>query len=130
MTASWFRQTFLVADQALDTIFGETITVTPMVKPSNGRPGPDPNRAVTTVQGIFDEPSIQDFPAARGHAAASSHEFGTTKPQVEFTTDDVPYRIVIGDRITRENGDRFEVADPGEDGFGRTVLKLTDKLKA
>ena len=127
MTASWFRQAFLFADQALDTVYAEPITITPMAKPANGRPVPDPTRQPVTLQGIFDEPSVQDFPSSRGHAAASSHEFGTTKPQVEFNVADVPYRIVIGDRITRENGDTFAVADPGDDSFGRTVLKLTTK---
>ena len=131
---SWFRQAFLVADQAIDGIYAETVTIIPMVKldpggtPNvNGRPSPDPTRQQATVQAIFDEPSTQDYPMARGHAASNSHEVGTSKPLLEFTTSAVPYTVQIGDVIVRASGVKFQVSDPGDDSFGRTVLKLTAK---
>ncbi|WP_158810227.1 hypothetical protein [Beijerinckia sp. L45] len=126
-----FFDTAIAASGAVhDIVLGETFSIEPKTK----KPGDpdarfiaDPARPAQTFVGVWTDPQADISPTNRtGHPAGEGAKFDGTKPTVDFQTDALPYPPLIGDVITRtKTSDRFTVADPGDDSFGRSTVALT-----
>lgn len=111
------------------TVFGETIMVTPMMKPDrNGRSVPDTDRAEVTCVGIWDETPTDVFPHARDYKDASSHQISAGTIVVTIEKAVLPYEPKQGDVVTRlSSGERGVVANASDEGVSDWTLTLSAK---
>ncbi len=131
-----FFETAIAASGAIqDIVYGESFMIVPRTVAAgpNGKPDPnargiaDPNRAAQTFTGVWTDPHATVQPINRtGHPAGEGGRFGDDKPSIDFETAALPYSIKIGDVVTRmKTGERYAVADPGDDGFTRSTVALS-----
>jgi hypothetical protein len=127
--ASLFQDSFAVASEGIDEVFGECWSYQPMAKASpNGRPAPDSSRAVVdsfvavylgpyarASSGIIRRQGLG--PERPGHAS--------DRPVCDVTLCRLPYPPRACDRVTRlQTGDLYEIVEPRPNGVGRSALDL------
>ena len=132
-----FFETAIAASGAIhDGLYGEIFKIEPRaVAPGpNGKPDPnarkiaDPARpARDDLVAVWTDPHATAQPTNRtGHPVGEGGRFGDDKPTIDFETAALPYTVAIGDLVTRmKTGDRYAVADPGDDGFTRSTVALS-----
>ena len=131
-----FFETAITASGAIqDVVYGESFAIVPRAVAAglNGRLDPnargiaDPGRPAQTFTGVWTDPHAVVQPTNRtGHPAGESGRFGDDKPTIDFETSALPYIVKIGDVVTRiKTGERYSIADPGDDGFTRSTIALS-----
>lgn len=113
---------------AVDRQSGELFTMQPMTAADVNarRLAADNSRPAQDFTGVWVEPHVEMMRRPRTRPEGARHEISAGRPQVKFTATALPYAPALRDRITRQQtGERFEVAEIGGDGYGRTILSLT-----
>ena len=127
--ASLFEDSFAVASEGIDQVFGECWKYLPMAKPSpNARAAPDSSRIIVdsfiavylgpyarASSGIVQRQGLK--PERPGHAS--------DRPVCDVTLCRLPYPPQSGDRVVRlKTGDLYEIVEPRPNGIGRSALDL------
>ena len=114
---------------ATDRQSGESVLIEPRVPTggdANARPSPDGSRSPITVVGIWVEPQVEYARRPHERVESRSHDQAASRPTVKIQEVLLPYPLAQGDRITRlKTSQRYQIATPGIDGFGRVVATLT-----
>jgi hypothetical protein len=129
MTASAFDMLEGAALATLDQVFAEAVTFHPQAAPPNGRPGPDPARAVQTVSlsvSRFRPPrsASLDIPGTDNAPLASRF---AVEARAYVPVGVLAYAPAQGDILaTIDNGvsRRWRVASVEPDGPARSILHL------
>lgn len=128
--SSLFEETFAVASEGIDDVFGEWWTYQPFAVAGgdvNGRPSPDPDRCEMTIFAIYQGPYARAFsnetrrqglkPEKPGHAS--------DRPVCDLALCRLPYAPRNGDQVVRlKTRDVFKVAEVRANGIGRAALDL------
>jgi hypothetical protein len=127
--ASLFEETFDVASEGIDDVFGEAWQYVPMATPDvNGRAIADTSRAgVDCFIAVYQGPFARAFsnetrrqglkPEHPGHAS--------NRPVCDLTLCRLPYLPKNGDQVVRlKTGDVFKIAEVRPNGVGRAALDL------
>ncbi len=132
---SFFEAAIAASGAIHDGLYGETFTIEPraLALTPNGKPDPnarkvsDPARPAQTFVGVWTNPHATIQPTNRtGHPAGESGRFSDDKPTIDYETTALPYSAAIGDLVTRmSTGQRYAIADPGDDGLTRSTVALT-----
>lgn len=119
----------------LDDHFGEEFTIMQVAAPTpttridvNAPAVPlDPvTNPPTTFIGVFRTIPAERYPESRGHAASDAQLVSSGVVAVEYQTDALPFVPKLRDIIIRTStGSVYEIADAGDELFGRRRFKLT-----
>lgn len=119
--------------RAVDRQFSVRAIIDGMTRTPNGRPQPDPARAEIHVRGILD---MEDTYAAieAGAREGKGNDFRTlaTGTNYLFSVDRTRWpqadNVKQGDRLTMDDGRKFEVVSTRRDGMSRVVFQLVAPL--
>lgn len=113
---------------ALDSAFGELLSIAPQLKTEFIAAGPDPSQPAFTVVGILDDEGVVADDS--GRKVGERSDLATTKPQVDFDESQFgsgaprPVKGAIITAATRPGSPRYVVLDRLPDGVGRAVYQL------
>jgi len=97
----------------------------------NGRPSVDGSRPALTVTGIWVEPQVEYARRPHDRVESRNRDHSASRPMVKIQARLLPYMLAEGDRITRiATGQRYAIAAPGSDGYGRILCPLTARGSA
>lgn len=122
-----------ITSRQVDRIFSVAATVDCLKSTPNGRPQPDQVRGEIVLRGIFDQYD-SDHALEAGSRSQSGNDFQTIAggQRFEFSVDLARYPaakdVRQGDRLTLDDGRKFEVASTRKDGMSRVVLHLIAPL--
>lgn len=128
---SMFERLERAASRAVDRTFSIRFEVHPATSTANGRPAPDPKRAVWHGKGILDEMPVYDSveTGKRDRAGNDLHTL-RTGTLVELSVDRNRYPPAIaarqGDRVQFDDLRRFEILSVRRDGMSRVVFQLNE----
>lgn len=127
--ASPFETAAAAAETAIDAVFGQAFSFTPMAVPVNGAAGPDGTRAsVASFSALFADAGAQLLPGAQPTTAAGFGRVTVARTiaeaQIVVPKDKVPV-LRAGDRVTRIlTGVTYEIRSPQPAGHARWYALL------
>lgn len=129
-----FQDACAAASNAVDTVYGEPWIYLPMaVDDPNGRHSPDPDRAITSITGVFLDPYARAFsgPARKQGVRAEHPGHASSRPVLDIALAQLAFTPAHGDRVKRcLDGSFWMVAEVRADGTGRAELDLNNVTKA
>lgn len=128
--ASLFEESFAVASEGIDDVFGEAWLYQPFVVANgdvNGRPSPSPDGPERCIIAVYQGPYARAFSAeTRKQGLKPEHPgHASNRPVCDLALCRLPYPPKNGDQVTRlKTGDIFKVAEVRPNGVGRAALDL------
>jgi len=112
-------------DPFVDDHYGEPFTLRPMTAGSNGRPAPDPARAVVTAIGVLHEARAAALEVGNRDGRGNDFRSLVNSPGYDLLVDRrrLPQGAQQGDEV-EIRGDRHQVASARFDGVSRWELRL------
>jgi hypothetical protein len=115
---------------AIDTAFGEMLTLCPQVVRPNFAPQPDAKRPVKTVAGSFSWKGDMSLGEGENRDHRNRHTKNTEdalrvisrRPLFSFAVRNLPYALRQGDQIWRSDQTGFEVTKALPDGVHRVEV--------
>lgn len=127
-----FETAAAMTSAAVDMVYGESFQLTGMKHGADVDSSrvTDPARPVVTVTGAYVAPAQSMWPHARGKADDNAHKVNASVPRVSIDTAQLPWPVMIFDRVTRlKTSEVFEVSKSLPDGVRRIVLYLTARKR-
>jgi len=115
-----------------DRTFAVSAIIDGMIRTPNGRPQPDPARSEIHIKGILDQRD-EMAPVEVGARDGSGNGLRTIASGYDFvfSVDVSRYPAAAdvrqGDRLTLDDGRKFEVVSTRRDAQSRTALRLLDR---
>jgi len=127
--ASLFEESFAVASEGIDDVFGEAWQYLPMATPDvNSRAVADTIRAIVPCFiAVYQGAYARAFSAeTRKQGLKPEHPgHASNRPVCDLALCRLPYLPKNGDHVVRlKTGDVFKIAEPRPNGVGRAALDL------